>query len=78
VYVYILRSRKSVERVYVGCTSDLQRRLKEHNDGEADATYKHRPWYIDVAVWFHDKQRAIEFEKYLKTGSGRAFSKRHF
>jgi len=78
MHVYILKSQSSADRFYVGRTSHLKRRLKEHNSGKADATYKHRPWSIVVAVWLPDESRASAFEEYLKTGSGRAFTKRHF
>ena len=77
MYVYILRSSVNPGRVYVGRTIDLERRLDEHNSGLMPATYRFRPWQIDVSVWFKDEDKAIAFEAYLKSGSGRAFSKRH-
>ncbi len=77
-YVYLLKSVSVPEQRYVGMTSDLQRRLKEHNSGKSPHTSKHRPWRIAVAVRFEDDQRARDFEHYLKSGSGRAFANRHF
>jgi predicted GIY-YIG superfamily endonuclease len=60
-------------------TSDVRRRLAAHNAGESPHTRKHRPWrLLVVALEFADSERAIAFEAYLKSGSGRAFMKRHF
>jgi predicted GIY-YIG superfamily endonuclease len=75
-YVYILQSVQMPERFYVGFTEDLKARLKKHNAGEVPHTSKLKPWHIRTAVAFTDRQRAAEFEKYLKTASGRAFAKK--
>ena len=77
-YVYLLVSESESGRHYVGLTNDLKDRIRRHNAGEVPHTAKFRPWTIDVAVAFRDHTRAAEFEKYLKSHSGRAFSKRHF
>ena len=77
-YVYLLRSVRHPGRRYVGLTSDLHRRLKGHNSGKCHHTERHRPWKIVVAIRFEDDARAIDFEGYLKTGSGHAFAKRRF
>ncbi|MGZ5918159.1 MAG: GIY-YIG nuclease family protein [Methyloceanibacter sp.] len=61
---------------YVGITSDLRARLVKHNAGEVPHTSKYRPWRLKTYVAFSDEARAIAFEKYLKSGSGRAFAKR--
>jgi len=76
-YVYILESYDG-EHWYVGCTTDLERRLKEHNGGDGVHTKKYRPWKIKMYVVFHDQEKAFAFEKYLKSNSGRAFTKCHF
>lgn len=55
----------------------MKKRLREHNAGECKSTAEARPWAVDVAVFFRDEKKAHAFERYLKTGSGRAFSKRH-
>ncbi len=78
MYVYLIRSYKDVNRIYVGRTDDFYRRLSEHNDGKSTATYKFRPWQCEVLIWFKDSERAIAFESYLKNGSGRVFAERHF
>jgi putative endonuclease len=76
-YVYILQSVGSVDRYYVGITDDLRSRLRKHNAGEVSHTAKHLPWSLKTYIAFSDEARAFAFEKYLKSGSGRAFSKRH-
>ena len=76
--VYILRSEINPARHYTGLTSDLEKRLKWHNAGQNVDTARDRPWRLVVAVHFADEQIARRFEKYLKSGSGREFAKRHF
>ncbi len=77
-YVYQLTSLNSPDRHYTGLTRDLERRLRQHNQGEVQATAGQRPWRIEIAVAFRDASKAAAFEQYLKSHSGRAFSKRHF
>jgi len=74
-YVYILESLDS-EHFYVGITDDLRVRLAKHNAGEVPHTSKYRPWRLKTYVAFSDEKQAIVFEKYLKSGSGRAFAKK--
>ena len=75
-YVYILQSQIKLEHFYVGITDDLQARLGKHNAGDVSHTSKFKPWRIKTYTAFNDEKRAIEFEKYLKSASGRAFSKK--
>ena len=77
-YVYILRSEVEPDRHYVGLTSDPNRRLAEHNEGKSIHTNKFKPWKEVVEIGFDDPAKATAFEKYLKSGSGRAFAKKHF
>jgi putative endonuclease len=77
-YVYILQALANSERFYVGLTADLHERLLKHNAGEVPYTAKFKPWQIKTAIAFRDRERAAEFERYLKTGSGRAFARKHF
>jgi predicted GIY-YIG superfamily endonuclease len=77
-YVYMLQSIFDPERHYVGLTDDLQARLQTHNKGSVQHSRQFRPWRIKTVVAFADRIRAAEFERYLKTGSGRAFAKKHF
>lgn len=77
-FVYILRSDTDPTRHYVGITSDLEERVRWHNHGPAGYTLAHRPWRIVVSIEFPTERQAVRFEKYLKSGSGRAFRTRHF
>ena len=77
-YVYILQSEASEEHFYVGLTDDVLARLAAHNTGRVTHTSKFVPWRLKNVVGFADENRAIAFERYLKSGSGRAFAKKHF
>jgi len=77
-YVYILQSLSDPNRFYDGITEDLKSRLIQHNAGEVLHTAKYKPWKIKNYFAFEDHKKAFAFEKYLKSGSGRAFVKRHF
>ena len=75
-YVYILQSVDHAGRYYVGVTGNLRARLAKHNAGEVAHTSKFLPWTIKTYVAFSDEHRAIAFERYLKSASGRAFAKK--
>jgi putative endonuclease len=77
-YVYLLQRINSPEQSYIGFTEDLKSRLDAHNSGQSKHTSKYYPWEIITYHAFKDKRKAQEFEYYLKTGSGKAFAKRHF
>ena len=77
-YTYILRSIDHPNQRYIGCTADLKARLAKHNAGEVPHTTKFKPWRIQTAIAFDSKEKAVAFEDYLKSGSGREFAKRHF
>ncbi|HZL29843.1 MAG TPA: GIY-YIG nuclease family protein [Pseudolabrys sp.] len=74
-YVYILHSLED-DHFYVGVTDDLRARLGMHNSGAVPHTTKYKPWQIKTYVAFSDEAQAFKFEKYLKSPSGRAFSKK--
>ena len=76
--VYVVQSVSQPAQHYVGLSSNLQRRLVAHNAGESNHTAKFRPWQLIVSIEFRDADRSRAFEKYLKSGSGRAFMARHF
>jgi predicted GIY-YIG superfamily endonuclease len=76
--VYILRSVSNPSRYYIGITSDIDRRLEWHNNGQNVSTANARPWRVNVAFHFASEATAKRFEKYLKSGSGREFARRHF
>ncbi len=73
-YVYCLKCR---DGYYIGCTDDLKERLIRHKNGYVPATVKRLPVSLDFYFAIQEKHKAFEFEKYLKSGSGRAFTKKH-
>jgi len=73
-HVYLLQSITHPEQRYIGSTSDLEKRLASHNAGQSPHTAKFRPWKLITSLSFTDDDKAILFEKYLKSGSGRAFA----
>jgi putative endonuclease len=62
---------------YTGFTKDLKSRLEKHNKGQVSHTSKFLSWKIQNAISFSEEAKAREFEKYLKSGSGRSFAKKH-
>ncbi|MDD5217475.1 MAG: GIY-YIG nuclease family protein [Candidatus Omnitrophica bacterium] len=77
--VYVLTSIFNPERSYVGYTTNVMRRLKEHNEKKVKGYSNHYvPWKLVVAIDFTEKKLALRFERYLKSGSGHAFLKKHF
>ena len=77
-YTYILQSQQNPDRFYIGSTSDLKRRLLEHNSSKSIHTNKFLPWKIKNYFAFEDQEKAEKFEKFLKSGNGRIFAKKHF
>jgi putative endonuclease len=75
-YVYLLQSEANVAQRYVGSTSDLRRRLTEHNAGKSPHTAKFTPWRLVTYIAFSDLRQAESFERYLKSGSGHAFARK--
>ena len=75
-YVYLLQSESFVGQRYVGITSDLKRRLAEHNARKSPHTSKYAPWKLVTYIAFSDELKAEIFERYLKSGSGHAFAKK--
>jgi putative endonuclease len=77
-YAYILEGLSHPGQRYIGSTSDLKSRLHEHNADLSAHTAKFRPWRIVFYDAFENEAKACAFEHYLKTGSGREFTRRHF
>lgn len=77
-YVYILVSQSDNTRHYTGLTQDLKTRLQAHNAGQVPHTAKYKPWTIETAIAFRSREKAVAFENYLKSHSGRAFAVKHF
>lgn len=75
-YVYILRCADG--KFYVGCTRDFTERMGRHRRGEVTFTSSRLPFTVVAVIGLPDKYKAIQLEDYLKTGSGRAFTLKHF
>jgi predicted GIY-YIG superfamily endonuclease len=79
--MYFVQMRTAVRPFLIvreGISSGL-RRIATHNAGRSVYTSKFRPWQVEAAaVAFRSEKKARAFERYLKTGSGREFSLRHF
>jgi len=76
-YAYILLSQSS-HIFYFGSTIDLRKRMREHNTGLVQSTKTHRPWELIWYGAFQTEKQARDFERYLKTGSGKAFAYKRF
>ena len=74
-YVYNLRCK---DGFYIGCTDNLIDRIRRHVSGYVPATKDRLPLELIAYFAFKDKYKAYNFEKYLKSGSGRAFLNKHF
>jgi len=75
-YVYMLRSLPCPNQTYIGFSKDLKSRLQAHNNGQSPHTSKYKPWELINYTAFKEKTRALEFEEYLKSHSGKAFAKK--
>ena len=77
-FVYIIRSLNRPQKRYIGATSDVAARVITHNAGQNRSTAPWKPWMVDGGIEFRTDKMAVRFEKYLKSGSGHAFARRHF
>jgi putative endonuclease len=75
-YVYIIRSIAFPAQEYTEMTADLKQRMTDHNSGKSKHTSKFSPWELLCYAAFPNKFTALDFEKYLKSHSGRAFAKK--
>jgi len=75
-FVYVLKCFDN--GFYIGCTDNLKQRIETHSNGWVQATKYRLPISLEMYFCFKNKYIAFNFEKYLKTASGRAFSKKHF
>ncbi len=71
-FVYVIYSPSS-DKIYIGYSSDLERRLFEHNHAIKGYTLKFRPWVILFSEKYPDKKSAMAREKQLKSGHGREY-----
>ena len=74
-YVYILQDERA--KLYVGYSSDLKKRLKDHQYKEVSTTKIYKEPQLVWYCAFRGKKTALDFEKYLKAGSGHAFARKH-
>jgi predicted GIY-YIG superfamily endonuclease len=77
-YVYLIESRKFPDQKYIGHTDNLRERLETHNSGGSIYTKPYRSWQLKMILGFQSQEEALKFEKYLKSGAGRAFAKKRF
>jgi len=77
-YVYFLRSLENPAKTYIGYTTDIKQRFETHNSGGSVYTVEDRPWKLVTFIAFDSEQKAINFEKYIKVGSGHAYAKKRF
>jgi len=75
--VYIIESLSKPRQYYIGFTENLNNRLVHHNSGAVPSTARYRPWEYRTCLSFKNRERALTFERYLKTHSGRAFLAKH-
>jgi predicted GIY-YIG superfamily endonuclease len=75
-YVYLLRSIKTPSKTYIGYTTNLKQRLETHSSGGSVYTQEDRPWRLVTYLAFDSEKKALDFEKYIKVGSGNAFAKK--
>ncbi|MFH1277190.1 MAG: GIY-YIG nuclease family protein [Candidatus Eisenbacteria bacterium] len=75
-FVYLIQSIPYPDRRYIGLTSDLRKRLQAHDRGCSPHTSRFRPWKLIAYIAFERDDKAANFERYLKSGSGRAFARR--
>ncbi len=76
-YTYILFN-KINKRYYIGFTPDLKKRLQKHFNGQIKSTKSNLNYQLEWYCAFKTKKQALEFERYLKSGSGIAFMKKRF
>ncbi|MEK9176304.1 MAG: GIY-YIG nuclease family protein [Patescibacteria group bacterium] len=74
-YVYLLKCLDN--KTYIGCTDTLKDRIDRHRKGNVPATKDRLPIKLAAYFAFENKYTAFKFEKYLKSGSGRAFMNKH-
>ncbi len=77
-YVYLMESLLNNGKRYIGYTEDLRRRLADQNSGKNISTAPHRPWRLRTYLAFSEKGQAVDFGRYLKSGSGHAFARKRF
>jgi predicted GIY-YIG superfamily endonuclease len=74
-YVYCIASESNPTRRYIGYTENLRQRMVDHNSGHNPATTGSK-WKLKGYIAFETRMRALDFERYLKSGSGHGFARK--
>lgn len=74
-HVYIIRSLNK-DQSYTGITSDLRKRIEQHNKGLTRSTKAYKPWELIHSEKYDSRKEAAKREKYLKSGKGREYIKK--
>jgi len=77
-FVYVLQSLSQPDRQFVESAADVPARVATHNAGHSPLTAACRPWRLVAVVQFGSEGAALRFEKFLKTGTGRALARQFF
>jgi len=75
--MYFVYAIKSILRnyIYVGMSNDLERRLKQHNNGQNKTTKAYSPFILILSEVFETREAARKKEKYFKSGIGKEYLK---
>lgn len=76
-YVYRIRSQHHPHRSFIGTTRNVKKRLAMHNTGQVSSTRDYSPWKLSFYAAFTRKQRAYDFEDFLKSPAGKEFGRKH-
>lgn len=77
-YVYYLKSISFPDKTYIGFTHNLKQRFEDHNSGKSVYTSQSKPWKLIGFFGFDTENKALKFERHLKTNAGRIFLRRYF
>ena len=77
-WVYLLQSIPFPRQRYIGLAENVEMRLQAHNRGASPHSSTFKPWKVVLAIRFENREKAAAFDRYLKSGSGFSFAKRHF
>ncbi len=75
-YTYVLKS-LVYQKFYTGHTDNLDRRLKQHNNGYTIYSKRYRPWQNVYCEQFNSEEESIKREKYFKSAVGRRWLKKY-
>jgi putative endonuclease len=71
-YVYVLKS-VNFNKVYVGLTTNIDKRLIQHNSGKIKSNKAYTPFIVVYFETFKTREDARKKEKYFKAGAGRRY-----